>query len=333
MYKKIAKSITAITVLISSTLTSANSTLLDCNQPIGDVVKEVCAVKEIRSLVEAMDITLKQAANYLSEDGYLLLENDQTKWKNYVHESCFGVTIPEGKDVEACLASSIERRIKTLSRHKDGDTIYPTIYRGFYSVIPSSAEIDWIDNAITVITHPQVDLSALAGDALIHAAKIDAWLDQEETVFQVESHLDRELEIILSQPLNDVLTLTFKEESYGHGAAHGITNLRFSHFDAERLRQITADDIFSRNDWTFLISNLAYNYLRVQLGEDLWITNQQDMIDLIVDTNRWHIEKQRLVLHFNPYEVAAFAYGLRKVPIRWEEINNLLTQSWKYRLD
>ena len=301
----------------------------DCSAPETFYDERKCVSNTIRSLAEALRLQLTRTTDALSQDGKTRIENDQTNWEQTISDYCIGTSEKPAEEIDACLSEHFEDRITTLALYPPNTLPFSVISRHTFKSQPSSAEIDWIESASYTFKYPQIDLVQLSGESLIQANKINQGLASLAARDNTSSDSDFSETLLVDRVLPNVFKVTSNVSQYGHGAAHPMHYVGYVYYSLISERGLNASDIFVDSRWEKILSSLAFNYLAINLGESLWQTSPEELVELITNPVRWDITGEYLTLSFNPYEVASFADGIQKVSLQWESISGLLTESWK----
>src|SRR5690606_9214685 len=108
---------------------------------------------------------------------------------------------------------------------------------------------------------------------------------------------------------------------FGHGAAHGNYGIDYFHYLIGEDRALEASDIFTGEDWQAVLRDAAWSELKREHSDWLFAESRDDIADIVVDPTRWGLDDDYgLIIQFQPYEVAPYAYGAPTVSVSWESL-------------
>ncbi|KAF0816752.1 MULTISPECIES: DUF3298 and DUF4163 domain-containing protein [unclassified Cytobacillus] len=120
----------------------------------------------------------------------------------------------------------------------------------------------------------------------------------------------------------DVLSLSLNNYVYHYHAAHGMTVIKSLTFDLQKGKQVALKDLFKPgSDYVKRISDL----IKVQIRE-------RD-IPLLVDFQAikpdqdFYIADKALIIYFQLYEIAPYAYGFPMFPISVYELQDIIDEN------
>ncbi|ODT65532.1 MAG: hypothetical protein ABS75_31315 [Pelagibacterium sp. SCN 63-23] len=115
---------------------------------------------------------------------------------------------------------------------------------------------------------------------------------------------------------------------YGHGAAHGNWGVFHHHYLIEQGRFLEARDIFSGDGWEKALLDLAVEAAEHEHGDNLMLDDTSYIADAVADPARWDLsDPYALVIQFQPYEIAAYAYGAPEARVRWSDLEPYLAET------
>jgi len=115
---------------------------------------------------------------------------------------------------------------------------------------------------------------------------------------------------------------------YGHGAAHGNYTLSYFNYYVPKGREVIAEDIFAGDDWSSTLVDAAWEQLQAEHKEWLQVEAAGDIAAIVVEPTRWDLDDDYgLTIQFQPYEVAAYAYGAPTITIPWEKLDAIKAES------
>ena len=125
------------------------------------------------------------------------------------------------------------------------------------------------------------------------------------------------------------ITLEVSTYWYGHGAAHGNWGVSYQHYLTAEDRGLIASDMFAGDDWAGTLVEAAWAQLLVEHQKDwLQVESAADIAEIVVEPTRWDLSSAYgLTIQFQPYEVAAYAYGAPTITIPWEKLDAIKAET------
>src|SRR5690554_4494139 len=116
----------------------------------------------------------------------------------------------------------------------------------------------------------------------------------------------------------DVLSFTFSNYAYHYQAAHGMTYINSLTYDLQKQKACTLEDLFQPNsDYVERLSQL----IREQINQrDIPIINE---FTAIAPNQDYYIADKSLVIYFQLYELAPYAFGFPMFPISVYDIQDI----------
>lgn len=313
----------------------------DCGQASTLFETAICGSEELSGLDDRLAKTYATAAGGLSEAALEALRTGQRSWLSYAQQACTRDAKPltRGDYDErglSCLADLFASRSRVLehSRMMDGRRFYPV---GRYSAVPDPNEAEDPDSSWPVAQH-ELALIQLDSDESF-AEAFNAYVADEaeemagpqvgsETVVD-DSSTDSTHSLTVEELAGDGrITLLANTYWYGHGAAHGNWTISYRHFLVEEGRAMVASDLFAARGWEKALLRLAVAALREEHGDMLQLDDTKYIAQSVIDPARWNLsDSYDLIIQFQPYEVAAYAYGAPTARISWAELEPYLAQT------
>jgi len=115
------------------------------------------------------------------------------------------------------------------------------------------------------------------------------------------------------------------------GGAHGMNGIVGYNYYPETGEEIPLSDVIKDNDLLndVLSDKLKLKYPDIEWFEDLKETFSKYGKEGSDYTYNWVLENQGITFFFNPYEIAAYAYGRQTVTIPYDEVPGLFTEKIK----
>ncbi|PXA98194.1 hypothetical protein DMC47_09820 [Nostoc sp. 3335mG] len=320
----------------------AQAASFDCGKAATPFEKAICADPDLSKADERLAKTYSTAIGGLSEAAIGALRADQRQWLDFARRACTEDAQPmsSGSYDEMgmrCLRGLFSTRSAQLetSRMIGGLRFYP---RAAFATLPDpEAEPD---SAWAVASH-ELSYVQLDADADI-ADKFNAFVEAEavrlsdmygEVKGTVAMDPDPGSDTSNSIAVQDVsgqtrITLDVGTYWYGHGAAHGNWTQTYLHYLPREGRALAARDIFGRKGWQKALLDLTVEALNSQHDpEMLMIEDTSYIADAVTDPSRWDLsDPYSLIVQFQPYEVAAYAYGAPTARVSWEALADYLAE-------
>lgn len=314
----------------------------DCAKAATAFEKAICGSSRISAADERLAKTYETAIGGLSEKALAAVRADQRSWLDFAQRACTTDAKPltektETENTENCLVGIFNGRSAILeaSRMIDGKRFYP---RAQFTVLPDPDAASEEGSPWSVAQHElsyvQIDSEdpfALAFNAYVEeqAKQMTAGPGVEE---QPDGSADPSSDSINSILVKEVaagrVSLDVNTYWYGHGAAHGNYAITFLHYLMREQRPLEAKDIFAGKRWQEALLKLAVEALKAEHGDNLMLDDTQYIAEPVADPSRWDLsDSYALILQFEPYEVAAYAYGAPTAHIPWEKLQPLLSEN------
>lgn len=313
----------------------------DCSKASTPFERAICDNPDLSALDERLAKTYATAAGGLSEPALEQLRIGQRSWLTYAQQACTRNAEPltRGSYDErglSCLADLFSSRSRVLesSRMMDGRRFYPV---GQYSAVVDPYEAEDPDSSWPVAQH-ELAMVQLDSDESFAASFNQYVTDEAEEMAgpQVGSETvvdDSSTDSIHSLTIEELagdgrITLLANTYWYGHGAAHGNWTISYRHYLVEEGRAIVANDLFAARGWEKALLRLAVAALREEHGDMLMLDDTKYIAQSVIDPARWDLsDSYDLIIQFQPYEVAAYAYGAPTARISWAELEPYLAET------
>lgn len=192
------------------------------------------------------------------------------------------------------------------------------------------------------VRYPQVDgvadveAAEMLNGELEHTAI--AWMDEfsrevadtaSPDPLGTKSTIDIAANVVFLSP--DLVSVRYEASVYSSGAAHPNLFYKTLNWDIAHAAEITQDDLFMNEaDWITRFSELAIEDLENQFADA-----GEDFEAMSTDIRNgagprgenfaaWTMDRSGVSLHFEPYQVAAYAAGPQRVDIPWRELADML---------
>ncbi len=274
----------------------------------------------------------------LEKPSVVVMRAQQRDWLGFVQRDCMDGADPlttgaYGSDQVTCFLDGYDRRITAVedSRMMGGVRFYPSTS---YAVLPDTSpdtnaynKVARYDAAI-----PQIDGGERGGIAFNkfmarQGAELSALLASPDGS-GLDATADSSLRIYVEAVYPARISTKALRYWYGHGAAHGQTDISNQHFLRMEARPLVASDVFEGDDWRQALLDLSVIQLKTLLGDSLMLDDPTTLAEYVIDPARWSFGDNGLEIQFQQYEVTAYALGSPKVTIGWEALSGYLSTSY-----
>lgn len=258
---------------------------------------------------------------------------DQRDWLGFARSGCFDDVqeLTHGRYDAAqtdCVLALFNRRIATLeqSRMRDGVRFY---LHSVYGALPDRAQqeagasygrIAHFDASIPLMDADSAEAAQFNKFVAKLGAKASPLLARDGDVAAMDAKSDVSVRISVSDVSESRISLQELDYWFGHGAAHGNAGFSHIHYLPKLNREMVASDIFAGNEWQENLAALAMAALQTRLGDGLFVTEPAEIMDAVIDPQRWEFTDAGLSIQFQQYEVTAYANGAPKITIGWDRI-------------
>jgi uncharacterized protein YecT (DUF1311 family) len=309
----------------------------DCDAATTAMEFAICGDAALGAADETLAVAYQTAIGGLTKGALAQVRQDQRAWLAYAEQVCITSDgAPTGIAGRAeCLLGEFDDRIDALEigGMKGGYRFYPVSH---YAALPDPNYADEPDSAWRLARHSFTDVRmdgdrpvATAFNAMIDAigAEYDRAGDGDPQIGDDTS--TTAVELTVTEALAARISLEETTYWYGHGAAHGNYTISYRHFMVSEGRPLEASDLFAAPDWQDQLAELAVAQLDAEHGDALFGDHTADSIrDTVTNPLFWSFEGEYgLVIRFQPYEVAAYAYGAPTITIGWDALDPLLADT------
>ncbi|WP_152658838.1 DUF3298 domain-containing protein [Devosia chinhatensis] len=320
---------------------AAHAASFDCTKAGTPFERAICDNPELSAADTRLAATYESAVGGLSEAARGAVRTGQREWLSYAQRACsrdakpLVVGVYDDRGV-SCLVEIFNSRSTVLeqSRMVEGIRFYPMAR---YEALPDPNEIDNPDSWSPVAHHElswiEIDgaqdfaadfNAAIAEDALALSPVIAGTIGPDSEDDGSTSDTDNSLGLEAVAGASRI-TLNGTTYWYGHGAAHGNWGIFYRHYLVKEGRFMQASDLFSGEGWEAALVDLALAAAEAEHGDNLMLDDTSYMAEAVVDPQRWDLsDPYALVIQFQPYEIAAYAYGAPEVRVKWEDIEGYL---------
>lgn len=315
----------------------------DCAGASTPFERAICDNPELSAADERLDRSWATAIGGLSKQALKELQAGQRQWLDYARRACTRTAEPleEGAYDErgvSCLVELFDSRSGMLeaSRMLEGTRFYPLARHAAW---PDPNETD-NPQSYWPVAHYEMSVAQIDADTevarrfnalvLAQGEQLSGLVEPGQGPFGNEDDSSDLTVSILPEELAGTGRISLRTETYwyGHGAAHGNWTVSYLHYLTGESRWMEAGDLFAGEGWQQALLDLAVSALRQQHGDMLMLDDTTFIADSVADPTRWSLsDSYALIVQFQPYEVAAYAYGAPTARISWEALEPYLADT------
>jgi uncharacterized protein len=302
----------------------------DCHKDRTPFAKAICAHPALSRADDELAASFAAALKGLSPGAQAEVQQAQDAWVKYANIACTNTARPattpyRGDDID-CLEQLFKDRTSQLANDRTigGLRFY---YIDRYAALPDPKPAE--DNAFVAtksVSTPRIDGSdaeARAFNSFIETGTVKD-IDPAIATHPGDGTQDNADSLIVTTVTPARITMTLNASFYPHGAAHGSYGITYIHYLRGQQRRLVASDIFATPGWQAKLQAIALPAAKKQEGENLLLDDPNSIKPLVIDPARWDFSRRGLILQFEPYEIAAFAFGTPTVTIPWSDLDGLL---------
>lgn len=304
----------------------------DCTKASTPFEHAICDRPDLSAADDVLGKTFATAIGGLTKDGTEAMRAGQRVWLDYAQRVCTDNATPltsgnYDDEGAACLLDKFKARSRALeaSRMMGGHRFYVVSQ---YRAMPDPNEVDNPDSYWKVASH-EVSYTLLDHDDPM-AESFNGFMKQNWSTLSIpapaatddtETTSDSVDSAVIKQVTNSRITLEANTYWYGHGAAHGNGAVSYLHYFVPEHRALAASDVFAGEGWESTLLTLAKTQLEAEHSDWLQLPDDASLQALITDPTRWSFEDDYgLVIQFNQYEIAPYAYGAPTITIPWDKL-------------
>ena len=309
----------------------------DCAKAATPMETTICAVPALSGADEVLAKSFATALGGLTKPSEQKMRADQRAWLDFAERSCTDNAKPmtihsDDPAAGACLVAQFKTRSTRLeqSRMLGGHRF---LIQSVYGVLPDPDEVGNPDSNWKVATHELVVPRLDSDDKL--AEGFNGFVTAEAKAFstlgvglsgqalpELEGTANTEVTIKPVEVVESRISLEVFNYWFGHGAAHGNWGISYLHYLTNEGRGLEASDLFAGDDWQDVLVEAAWAQLHAEHDADwLQVDDKSEIAETVVDPHAWSFERdQGLTIQFDPYEVAAYAYGAPTITIPWDKL-------------
>ncbi len=320
-----------VLVVLALAATPVSAASFDCNKAETPLEHAICGDPALSQSDTDMAKAFSAARQALSSDASALVLAGQREWVDFVSRACTDTAEPKttgsyDADGVACLTNLYTQRTEILGNigKVDGLTVYSV---DSYDVVRDPDPEGWNKVATTEISYAQIDDTGPEASAFnAYAQSFASKSGVPEDFGDGEGTADYAQTIEIAAVTPKLIRLAINDYYYAHGAAHGMYSLTHGQFLRGPGRALQAADIFTGADWVNELAPLVIDRLKQVAASDyddaevIW-AEPADVAAAIASPDRWTFSADGIGFQFQPYEVAAYAYGAPEAKMTWEELD------------
>ncbi len=310
----------------------------NCSKASTPREKAICSSPQLAAADSKMTAAYKALMAAATTDIQAEVRAGQTRW---LHEdgSCKD---PGGVTLSDCLLSAEQDRTKALEKRIAHHNDVTFLWREKYLTVPGTERQGYLDALWPEAqsSDPQWVVWNQAIAALVHrkAGNFDAHVKGTDKIadgwpIEWAADADTDISVTLIFVSENLVSSAVDVSVYTQGAAHGNDEIVEFNWLLKAQRELKSSDVFlDSTGWSKILYVRTDKYLHEKLDED-----GQDYRDLlgkvetakavrriVSDPEHWQIDKEGLVLNFNPYEVACYACTPDSFLMKWSTLKPLL---------
>ncbi|MBY0431543.1 MAG: lysozyme inhibitor LprI family protein, partial [Rhodospirillales bacterium] len=293
------------------------------------VEKAVCAAPDLSTKDEAMAARYKAALEGLGDEGRETLRKAQRGWLKFVRTVCG----PDLKESEThtrriCLTSAYDRRIEDLGKavQRKGGYVFSR-FDHYEARKTKDAEDRWGAYPgweTRQLSFPRIDQPANP------AAKAWNRLTDERAqsaVAEWDEGQDEEINFKINLASPVLVSVSFTNWTYPHGAAHGMWGTGGIHMLMEQGRLLKAEDVFDRTKpWVTALAKMCDAALRkmTQDNPEAYEGTPVKLAEMVADPTSWEITETGMDVVFPPYSVGPYSLSGETEEFPWTALKPYL---------
>ncbi|MGP8271800.1 MAG: DUF3298 domain-containing protein [Terracidiphilus sp.] len=326
-----------LTVLISASYCHAqakNGPSFDCTKASNVVEKTICASSTLSQMDRKLSESYRASLALLSEEGKVSFQNGQRQWIKVTREVCDRTPFPKlpyMPTTEQCIEKHYRERLEQLQDavHDYGGIKIRRVdtFEAHRSESKSEYSGVGVGFDTTSISYPQIDAPASSLEVLWNKKMADM-ANSVVGMNQEGGDNDYAFDFTILSVSQRLISVDVDGGFYAHGTPHGHYSSTRVNWLLNKGREMQADDVFDKTKpWQEAV--LKYCFDDLSKHDDYWVNpkNNQVVINLgnmPLETSRWAFQKDGLRIQFDPYEIAAYAFGSPKVLIPWDVLRQYL---------
>lgn len=319
----------------------ASAASFDCGKAATAFEKAICDNPTLSADDDTLAVAFATAIGGLSKPAVTTMRAEQRAWLDFAARSCTDDAEPlsdvatyTDNQIE-CLGLAFSTRTGVLEQSRMlGGHRFAVSSR--YNALPDPDAVDDPTSYWKVATH-QLTYPVLDGDKeeaegfnsfITDTADSASGSIAEGGDAMSDAQSDTDVDITLSEVVGTRVTLKVMTNWFGHGAAHSNWGITYAHYLLGRKRAMEAGDIFAGDGWEKTLTDVATAELKREHGDNLQLDGVTDLGSIITDPSRWSFASDYgLTIQFEPYEVAAYAYGAPTIVVPWESLSDIMSES------
>jgi len=331
-----------ILALLLAPAVPAHAASFDCAAAETPFETAICDTPDLSRADEILAKSFATALGGLTSEAQSDLRAGQRAWLAHAERACTadGVALTDGSYDErgiSCLTTLFDNRSRALEQSRMINGHRFTI-ASVYDALPDPDEVDNPNSYWPLATHdvvyPVLDYDDPIAEAF-NGFVVDVVRPYTDLPLDggAGGELDESSDSSVTASVTHVagtarITLELDYYWFGHGAAHGNYGIDHFHYLIGEGRLLEASDIFAGADWQTVLRDAAWSQLKRQHADWLYAEGPEDVAEIVIDPTRWGLDDDYgLIIQFQPYEVAPYAYGAPTISVSWESLEAISAES------
>ena len=311
---------------IPSARAAAPQPSFDCAKASTVVEKTICKDPKLAEKDAKLADAYKASLARLPEPDRADFHNGQREWIRFTRLVC-GVK-SDFQSPETCLSQAYDTRQKQVetSYVALGGLKFRRIDRFDARLSPANQDYPNAKDFPTItreVSYPQIDQPASPGEIGFNAEVSRRVQKFGGFEADADDQTDYSFGFSLLNASPRLISVELDQYMYEHGAAHGQPSSSMLNWLPKENRALKTSDVFdSSKTWADFLKAYCFKILSKQEGS--FVDSIQKLDGLPDNPERWRFTPEGLAIHFNPYEVAAYAFGEPEVVVPWKVLKPYL---------
>jgi uncharacterized protein len=336
--------------VLAGMATTLQAQSFDCQKATTKVEKAICASPELSKADDAMAAEYKRQLQLVPEEMKNYFVQAQRSWLHDRSDQCTDnsqLKLPE------CLAQRYKEWMTAATNHRYGDVELVNLEADFMhqdaecKQDPSQPFCDGNKIGKITVSWP-LALSSTPEWQAWNKAALETLLTEfnfgegqkfaslKEIAAKYDGSYDKDVSLSMDSTSAKILSATITNSAFGHGAAHPLTSFSQFNWLIKEKRLVKPEDIFDGNKkWADALEKRCESDLRGKLGKHFedGEVKEQDMpgtlLKVVVEPQRWLINKNGITITWQQYELACYACTPEPTSIPWIELRDVLNPGFE----
>lgn len=301
----------------------------DCAKASNVVEKTICASSTLSQMDRKLSESYRASLALLSNEGKVSFQNGQRQWIKMTREVCDRTPFPKLPYMptsEQCLERNYRERLDQLKDavHEYGDIKIRRVdtIEAHRSESNSEYSGSGVGFNSTYISYPQIDAPTSSQQVLWNKKMVDI-ANSVIGMNQEGGDNDYYFDYSILSVSPRLISVNVNSGFYAHGTPHGQSSLSTVNWLLNKGRELQANDVFDRSKpWRQVV--LKYCLDELSKNDNFRVKSLEDLSNIPLETSRWAFQKDGLRIQFEPYDIAAYAFGSPVVLIPWDVLRKYL---------